>query len=724
VVLGVMLALGLGPFLNQAIQTDDTLFVWTAQWIQKHPADFFGFSVNWWGSAIPMWAANYNPPLLSYLLAGAGTLFNWHEAGLHLVSLLIAFAAAGGIFALARMWCQRPLLAAVLAILTPAFFVLSTTLMCDLLMLACWTWAVVLWEYASQKQRSYWCYAGAGVLAGVAVLAKYSAVTLLPLLFVLGVFAPAQRRWAIIWLVIPVVMVAAFEWATSRMYGHGLIELASQYSRTHRFGFAGGWRARAIIGLAFAGGSLLPVLFVSPWLWRRRPWTIGGAVLIGVLLALFSWQGDLGIIHAWVDSEQRLMKMWDFRLQVLLLTLAGIHLLLLLATEIWQRRDRITLVLVLWVGSVFFFATVLNWTVNARSFLPAVPALAILAVRRMSVLQEEGKTGKPWLLAVPVAASAIIALVLAVANFQMANSARTAAERITSECKTAGHTLWLDGHSGFQYYMEKYGAQPLDVEKSLLQPGDFVVVTLTGDFVELPSRSVAPVKNLNMRQHSWVNLQGSSARSAAGFYTSDCGPLPFAAGAPAPDEYFVVKVCSRLQYQSKPSNPQEVEAGAVPDFHKIDYLRDDEADHPENPAAADEVKLARKAETDGNAELAATHYQTALSLDASNAVAKCGLAFILATSDRPNLRDTKRAVQLASEAVKFTNWRQPEVIEILATSLASDGHYGKALAAVQLARDLAVATGAHEQAANCARLMEAITAAMAAPTTQNQPDQR
>jgi hypothetical protein len=138
----------LGPFINKAIHTDDVLFVWTGEWIQKHPADFFGFKVNWWVSAIPMWVANYNPPLMSYFLAGVASLFGWNEIVLHLACLAVAFMAAMGIYSLAQMWCERPLLATVVAIFTPAFLVSSTTLMCDVLMLGFWIWALVLWERA------------------------------------------------------------------------------------------------------------------------------------------------------------------------------------------------------------------------------------------------------------------------------------------------------------------------------------------------------------------------------------------------------------------------------------------------------------------------------------------------------------------------------------------------------------------------------------------------
>ena len=82
------------------------------------------------------------------------------------------------------------------------------------------------------------------------------------------------------------------------------------------------------------------------------------------------------------------MKHWDFLLQVALLTAGGLHLLLLVAAETWRRRDAVTMILVLWIVGVLFFAMVLNWTVNARSFLPLVPAVAILLVRRLEATGE------------------------------------------------------------------------------------------------------------------------------------------------------------------------------------------------------------------------------------------------------------------------------------------------------------------------------------------------
>src|ERR1039457_988335 len=109
--IGIFLLLTLGPFLNKAVHIDDSLFVWTAEQILKHPGDFYGFDVNWYGTTDSMASVNCNPPTTSYLLAGVMAIFGEREILLHAAMLLVGFAAAAGIFQLAKIWCDRPLLA-------------------------------------------------------------------------------------------------------------------------------------------------------------------------------------------------------------------------------------------------------------------------------------------------------------------------------------------------------------------------------------------------------------------------------------------------------------------------------------------------------------------------------------------------------------------------------------------------------------------------------------
>jgi len=292
-VIGVILVGCLAPFINKAIHGDEMLFIWMAEWIQKHPTDFYGFQVNMYGSTIPMWVGNYNPPLISYFLAGVAAVFGWHEIVLHAACLVVAFTAAAGIYALAKMWCDRPLLATVVAIFTPAFLVCSTTLTCDVLMLSFWIWALVCWERGlASSEQSWWRFAGAGVLAGLAVLTKYSAVTLLPLLLILSILRTRRLGWWLLGLAVPLAMVLGYEWLTARMYGRGLLFAAAGNVQTSGLEFPGGWKAKGVIGLAFAGGSLLPLLCYAPWLWRGRALLAMGVCDFGDIAGdmSFRWQ--------------------------------------------------------------------------------------------------------------------------------------------------------------------------------------------------------------------------------------------------------------------------------------------------------------------------------------------------------------------------------------------------------------------------------------------------
>src|SRR5262249_41735160 len=143
--LTLLVSIAMGPFLAKPFNIDDPLFIWLAQQVQAHPLDPFGFNVNWYGEIGPMWTVTENPPLAGYYLALFGTVLGWNEVGLHLAGLLAALAVILGTHRLAMTMCNRPGLAARAVLFTPIFLLSANTVMCDMLMLAFWTWAVVFW---------------------------------------------------------------------------------------------------------------------------------------------------------------------------------------------------------------------------------------------------------------------------------------------------------------------------------------------------------------------------------------------------------------------------------------------------------------------------------------------------------------------------------------------------------------------------------------------------
>src|ERR1017187_10248164 len=472
--IAVFILLTLGPFLNKAVHIDDSLFVWTAEQILKHPGDFYGFDVNWYGTTDSMASVNCNPPTTSYLLAGVMAIFGEREILLHAAMLLVAFAAAAGIFQLAKLWCDRPLLATFIAMSTPVFLVSATTLMCDVPMLAVWIWAVIFWERALKNGNAFY-FLTAGLLAGLAVLTKYSALTLLPLLPILGVLRKRNLGWWLLWLLLPLAMIELYQFGTAKLYGQGLLSAAADYAGKTRFGVTGGWANKIIIGLAYECGCLLPVLFFARCFWTKCELLIGGGLIVAATTAAL-WTTGIGSQFG-----------WDFRLQMAVMLAAGIHLALLAATELWRRRDTISLMLALWLGSGFVFAAILNWTVSARSFLPLVPAAAILVVRSLTRKFSTIENPKAFFWSVGI--SAAVSLLVATADFSLASSGRAAARQLAAEYPSSANKRWFQGHCGFQFYLAKSGALPADFSRSVLVPGEIMILPSNNSNLVTPDAS-------------------------------------------------------------------------------------------------------------------------------------------------------------------------------------------------------------------------------------------
>ncbi|HUE37503.1 MAG TPA: glycosyltransferase family 39 protein, partial [Candidatus Acidoferrum sp.] len=133
------------PFVGKPFNMDDPLFIWAAHQIQAHPANPYGFNIEWDWRQAPMWKVTENPPFTSYFIALASAILGWSEVVLHFAFLLPVLAVILGIHRLARQFCNSPMLAALITLFTPAFLVSSTTVMSDVPMLAFWVWTLVFW---------------------------------------------------------------------------------------------------------------------------------------------------------------------------------------------------------------------------------------------------------------------------------------------------------------------------------------------------------------------------------------------------------------------------------------------------------------------------------------------------------------------------------------------------------------------------------------------------
>ncbi len=349
-------------FVNKAVHIDDTLFIRAAQQIQSHPLDPYNFTVNWFGTDRPMYAVTKNPPLVSYYLALAGSVAGWSEPALHCAMMIPAIFCIIGIYILARHFCSKPFEAALVALFSPAFLLSSTTLMCDVMMLCLWIWSIIFWMNGIQN-RSWPYLISASFFIALSALTKYFGAALIPLLAVWTIAERKRFDSSLIAMVIPVVILAVYQWLTMKYYGRGLLFDAASYATDNEARGFTAYVSKSFVGLAFTGGCFIAPLFFSHTLWSRKSLVRTGIISGMIFLMVVLFQSTSGSIHLNEKSVS-----WTFIFQFGLLVLVGMTVISLAIADVKKHRDASSLMIVCWIVGTFLFAVFINWTVNGRRY--------------------------------------------------------------------------------------------------------------------------------------------------------------------------------------------------------------------------------------------------------------------------------------------------------------------------------------------------------------------
>ena len=288
-----------------------------------------------------------------------------------------------------------------------------------------------------------------------------------------------------------------------------------------------------LVGLSFNGGCMLPVLLMAPAILRRAWIAIGFALAVpGAILIAWNVPGKFNYA---TDSK------WVVFATLVPFITGGILALALPVRDLWRHRDAEAVVLCAWVYGTFIFAAILNWTVNGRSVLPLVPALAILIARAMDE-RGESESRFSWRVALPVAASLVVSLWLAAADMSLAGSAREMAHLVMQRTESMEGKVFFSGHWGFQYYMQELGARPLDLAHQELTTNDILVQpTNNSNTFGIPANAVASREEIEIDGNWWISPMRRELGAA--FYSSfGFGPLPFAWGRILPEKSIIFRL--------------------------------------------------------------------------------------------------------------------------------------------------------------------------------------
>jgi hypothetical protein len=519
------------PFVGKAFHIDDPLFIWCARHIQSDPFNFYGFNLNWIGREAPMAAVTQNPPLAAYYLALVGSLLGWSEIALHAGFLLPALALVLGTYCLGRNFCSQPLWAALATVAAPVFLLSSTSVMCDTMMMAFWVWSVFFWMEGF-KTGNPAKLGVAALLIAACSLTKYFGISLIPLLLTYSWLERRRIGRRLAWLCLPVLALAFYQWLTHRLYGRGLLLNAVAYATQLRVG--GELPSKLLAGLAFAGGGLVILLTAAPLLWDRKKLAAGVfmAVMVGLLVSTMDKVGAFPVIDAGKVK-------WLFVIQISLWVTAGTSLAFLVAADWLRQKTPASALLGLWVAGTFVFACAVNWTVSGRNILPMLPAVSLLLIRRLEARDFFREWRSTRLLLGPLGVSLLIALLVARADYRLAESARTAASFMTQKLGVTPNAIWFEGHWGFQYYMEKLGAKALDRHDLHLSSNEVIVVPTRNSYLfPLPEDQVEPRSEHEFAASKWLAIMSAGA----GYYSDGWGPLPYVFCSAPAEQYVVFRV--------------------------------------------------------------------------------------------------------------------------------------------------------------------------------------
>jgi 4-amino-4-deoxy-L-arabinose transferase-like glycosyltransferase len=469
--------------------------------------------------------------------------------------LLPALGLASGVYLLAKRLCPEHAFAAAAAtMLAPATLVSATTVMVDVTMLCFFVWSVYLWMRGLDEHRTA-LLAMAAVLAALAALSKYFGVSLIPLL---AVYALLRTRrlgaWAVMML-IPIAILAAYQSWTASLYGRGLLLDAAGYAAEVRSIVGSRGTAKLLTSLTFVGGCAATAVGAALATGRRSAVTtflVAAGLALAVMLFFEPFAGKAGATSSLRSGP------W-FPAQVALFAAGGV-VLLWQALRCWwrQRSDPDATLLILWLAGTLAFATLVNWSTNARAMLPLTPAAAMLVLRRsknttpMSADDvDEDVASRRWTLATGVWVGAALAFAAAIADYSLAQSVRSAADAFAQRLEQKhGGSNWFLGHWGFQWYMEQHGFTSVDASGSVLMPGDRIAVPLNNSNVHrLPESSYRTVERVSFPTAPLVTIMNRT--TGAGFYSDVWGPLPLALGPAPAEEYRLDEVTRRMALRTQ-----------------------------------------------------------------------------------------------------------------------------------------------------------------------------
>jgi len=501
------------PFLNQAIQGDDIIYLYGAEHAQIDPLHPTHARYLFQGELVDMRGHPHGPLNAWILAAPLAALGNVREIPFHLLYILWSLIATLAMWSLARRFCDQPFLATMLFLAVPAFVVNGNSLEADLPFLALWLASIAAFVRAIDSGSRSMLVLSA-ICAALAALDAYQAIFLAP---ILAVYLFEERRdWRAAWIALAAAPVAIAMWQIFERTSSGALPAAILAGYLQTYGFeAMANKARSAVALIVHLGWIVSPLLVIAAFARGRFVQMKWRWIIAVLAA---------IAAAFYDHNP---LFWGS-------VACGV---LLLGACIGRDFLRA------WVLIFFAGALIIFFAGSARYLLPIAAPIAILAARQCSRA----------VLAAGFVLQMALSLSLAIVNYQHWDAYRRFAASLSKEASE--HRVWINADWGLRWYLQQEGALPMPKDQTV-EPGEMVVSSALA--LPLPGNAqLVPISQIEIRPAIPLRLISLDRRSGY----SQGGLLPFEISTGPIDE-----VRAEVAIERKPTliwiSPRDPDAGA------------------------------------------------------------------------------------------------------------------------------------------------------------------
>jgi hypothetical protein len=441
--------------------------------------------------------------------------------------MVFLFMYGLGLLSLARRFCHGSIFPVLFAVTSPAVMV-SGNVMRDTPALGLATLGLALFVYGTDHDRKPYLFLGA-TLAGLAVLTKYSAIIMLPVLCLYPFFQKKYRVMVWVWPIFALIGL----WCMHNLLMYGNVHMFFLAMQKHHM-VPKPWQNKLAGGVMLFGAILYlcPLIFAAQI--RTRKWVsliMSGLVGMAAYVSI-QWHHDRSadleyLFWAVTGSVVLYWGLWQGISR-------GVGWLRGFSTG--NHSD--SLFLFAWLCAPVIFSVLFVPFQAVRHLLMAIGPLAMLVFRYVDVQREWDRVTKMICMAI-LLLQVGMGFAVHVADCDYADTYRDFVSYVKEHEHYGQEKIWYVGHWGFKFYADATGFQQVHYNGDFPEPGDLLLWPKDVHVGQVFMEDQAFLRSLELIEsreiQDWLPIRTMN-RNGAKFYATIWMDTPYRLGQTDPLE--------------------------------------------------------------------------------------------------------------------------------------------------------------------------------------------